>query len=62
MVIARSLSPSSVTVPAGPESVMLARASAHPERTGNAKTKLALPSPWGASHKAKLSENRSRPS
>ena len=51
-----SLSPSSVTLPPGPDSVMVARLPSHPARTGTAKAKLELPSPSAVAGMVKLSE------
>ena len=54
-----SLSPSSVTLPPGPDSVMVARLSSHPPRTGSAKAKPELPSPSAVTGMVKLKEKSS---
>ena len=61
MAIVRSLSPSSVTVPAGPESVILASAPAHDDCTGRVKAKAERPPPSATSGIAKPSEKSSAP-
>ena len=56
-----SLSPTSVTLPSGPDSVMVARLPSHPARTGSAKAKPELPSPSAVTGMVKLSEKSSPP-